>query len=64
MPLFVVHSAGDGLIPVEHAKMFAAAHPDARVWILQGYDHVEAFAHPEYKQRLRSFLREIGEEAD
>jgi len=62
VPLFVVHSAGDGLIPVEHAKMFAAAHPDARVWILQDYDHVEAFAHPEYEERLRSFLRS-GKEA-
>ena len=63
VPLFVVHSAGDSLIPVEHAKMFAAAHPKARVWILQDYDHVEAFAHPEYEERLRSFLQEFGEEA-
>ncbi len=61
VPLFVVHSTGDGLIPVEHAEMFAAAHPDARVWILQGYDHVEAFAHPEYEERLRSFLQEVRE---
>jgi hypothetical protein len=37
--------------------MFAAAHPEARVWILQDYDHVEAFAHPEYEERLRSFSR-------
>ena len=59
VPLFVVHSTGDGLIPVEHAKMFAAAHPDARVWILQEYEHVEAFAHPEYEERLRSFLRSV-----
>ena len=64
VPLFVIHSAGDGLIPAEHAEMFAAAHPDARLWILQGYDHVEAFAHPEYEERLRSFLREIREEAN
>jgi len=63
VPLFVIHSAQDDLIPVEHAKMFAAAHPEARVWILQDYDHVEAFAHPEYEERLRSFLQELGEEA-
>ena len=62
VPLFVVHSNGDGLIPVEHAKKFAAAHPDARVWILQDYDHVEAFAHPEYEERLRSFLGTITTE--
>jgi fermentation-respiration switch protein FrsA (DUF1100 family) len=59
VPLFVIHSTGDGLIPVEHAKMFAAAHPDARVWILQDHDHVEAFSHPEYEERLRSFLRSV-----
>ena len=46
VPLFVIHSTIDDVIPVEHAKMFAAAHPDARIWILQDYDHVEAFAHP------------------
>lgn len=63
VPLFVIHSAQDDLIPVEHAKMFAAAHPEARVWILQDYAHVEAFAHPEYEGRLRSFLQEFGGEA-
>ncbi|HEV2094093.1 MAG TPA: alpha/beta hydrolase [Rubrobacter sp.] len=58
VPLFVIHSTQDDVIPVEHAKMFAAAHPKARVWILRDLDHVEAFAHPEYEGRLRSFLRE------
>jgi uncharacterized protein len=61
VPLFVIHSTEDDVIPVEHAKMFAAAHPEARVWILQDYDHVEAFAHPEYEERLRSFLRSVKE---
>lgn len=62
VPLFVIHSTEDGIIPVEHAKMFAAAHPGAKVWIMDGYDHVEAFAHPEYEERLRTFLREFREE--
>ena len=61
VPLFVIHSTIDGVIPIEHAKMFAGAHPGARVWILDGHDHVEAFAHPEYEERLRSFLRESRE---
>jgi len=60
VPLFVIHSTGDDIIPIEHAEMFAAAHPGARVWILEGYDHVEAFTHPEYEERLRSFLQESG----
>ena len=58
VPLLIIHSAGDDVIPLEHAKMFAAAHPEARIWILQDHDHVEAFTHPEYEERLRSFLRE------
>ena len=56
VPLFIIHSTGDTLIPVEHARMFAAAHPEAEVWILQDHQHVEAFSHPEYEERLRSFL--------
>jgi fermentation-respiration switch protein FrsA (DUF1100 family) len=63
VPLFVVHSTADDVIPVEHAEAFAEAHPGASVWILDAYAHVEAFAHPEYGARLRSFLRGIGETA-
>lgn len=58
VPLLVIHSTVDDVIPIEHAKMFAAAHPDARTWILEDYAHVEAFTHPEYEERLRSFLSE------
>jgi uncharacterized protein len=56
VPLFVIHSTGDELVPHEHAAMFAAAHPGARVWQLEGYGHVEAFEHPEYTRRLTDFL--------
>jgi fermentation-respiration switch protein FrsA (DUF1100 family) len=63
VPLFVIHSIRDGIIPVEHAKMFAAAHPEAKIWILQDQEHVEAFAHPDYEERLRSFLKESRKEA-
>lgn len=56
VPLFVIHSSADSLIPVEHAEKFAAAHPEARVWILEDHQHVEAFTHPESEDRLRSFI--------
>jgi pimeloyl-ACP methyl ester carboxylesterase len=56
VPLFVIHSTEDELVPYEHASMFAAAHPGARVWRLEGYGHVEAFEHPEYGRRLIDFL--------
>ena len=56
VPLFVIHSTGDELVPYEHAAMFAAAYPGARVWKLEGYGHVEACEHPEYARRLIDFL--------
>ncbi len=57
VPLFVIHSTGDELVPYEHAAIFAAAYPGARVWTLEGYRHVEACYHPEYGQRLMDFLQ-------
>ena len=59
VPLFVIHSTGDDVIPHEHAGMFAASHPKAETWKLEGYDHVRAFEHPEYEGRLRTFLETL-----
>ena len=56
VPLFVIHSTGDDIVPYEQARILAAAYPDAHVWKLEGYAHVEAYEHPEYAQRLRAFL--------
>ena len=56
IPLFVLHSTQDNIVPYEQARLFAAAYPDAHVWKLEGYAHVEAYQHPEYAQRLRAFL--------
>lgn len=56
VPLFVIHSTGDEMVPHEHAEIFAAAHPGARVWKLEDYAHVEAFEHPEYARMLTDFL--------
>jgi uncharacterized protein len=56
VPLFIIHSTEDNIVPYEQAKILAAAYPDSRVWKLEGYAHVEAYQHPEYAQRLRAFL--------
>jgi uncharacterized protein len=56
VPLFIIHSTEDTIVPYEQAKVLAAAYPDANVWKLEGYAHVEACQHPEYAQRLRDFL--------
>jgi uncharacterized protein len=56
VPLFIIHSTDDGIVPYEQAKLLAAAHPESSVWTLEGYAHVEAYEHPEYAHRLREFL--------
>jgi len=56
VPLFIIHSTEDDIVPYEQAKILAAAYPGASVWKLEGYGHVEAYEHPEYAQRLRAFL--------
>ncbi len=57
VPLFIIHSEGDGIIPLEHAQMFAAAHPEAWTWTLKDYEHVQAYNHPDYEEQLRTFLK-------
>ncbi|MGI9049625.1 MAG: alpha/beta hydrolase, partial [Rubrobacteraceae bacterium] len=40
VPLFVIHSEGDQVVPVEHADRIVSAHPGARFWKLNRYAHV------------------------
>jgi uncharacterized protein len=63
VPFMIIHSRDDDAIPFEHAESFAAAYPDAVFWELQGYDHVAAYTHPEYRERLVSFLDEAATSA-
>jgi uncharacterized protein len=56
VPLFIIHSTDDEIVPYEQAKILAASYPGASVWTLEGYRHVEAYEHPEYAHRLREFL--------
>lgn len=56
VPLLIIHSTADDIVPYEQARILAAAYPGARVWKLEGYGHVEAYEHPEYARRLRTFL--------
>jgi uncharacterized protein len=54
----IIHSHDDEMIPFEHAESLAAAHPEATFWELKGYGHVAAYEHPEYRERLLTFLDE------
>jgi uncharacterized protein len=57
IPLLIIHSADDETTPFEHASRIKATCPEATLWRIKGYEHVEASAHPEYRQRILSFLR-------
>jgi fermentation-respiration switch protein FrsA (DUF1100 family) len=57
MPLLIIHSRDDEVVPFEHAEMLATSYPDAEFWKVEGYGHVEAHSHPEYRQKLLDFLQ-------
>jgi uncharacterized protein len=57
IPLFIIHSTDDETTPFEHARRIKAACPEAALWGVEGYGHVGAYAHPEYRQRILGFLR-------
>ena len=58
-PFFVIHSTTDETVPFRHARLFGEAYPGATFWKLEGYDHVEAYKHPGYEERLSGFLRTL-----
>ena len=57
IPLLIIHSTDDETTPFEHARRIKAACPEATLWRIEGYEHVGAYAHPEYRQRILGFLR-------
>jgi len=57
VPLLIIQSLTATEVPFEHAELIKEAHPDAELWALEGYEHVSAYEHPEYRQRLRRFLK-------
>jgi fermentation-respiration switch protein FrsA (DUF1100 family) len=57
IPLLIIHSKDDETVPFEHARRIKAACPEATFWKIKGYEHVGAYAHPEYRRRLLGFLR-------
>jgi pimeloyl-ACP methyl ester carboxylesterase len=50
VPLLLLHSTDDQVVPFEHAETLAASYPDAGFWEIEGYGHVEAYNHPAYRQ--------------
>jgi fermentation-respiration switch protein FrsA (DUF1100 family) len=60
IPLLVIHSTDDETTSFEHARRIKAVCPEATLWRIEGYEHVGAYAHPEYRKRILSFLRREG----
>ena len=56
VPLFVIHSTHDEVVPFEHAELFERAYPEAAFWKVEGLGHVEAYTHREYREKLLNFL--------
>lgn len=56
VPLLIIHSTGDEVVPFGHARRLQRACPEAELWRIEGYEHVGASAHPRYEQRLLRFL--------
>jgi uncharacterized protein len=52
----IIHSKDDEVVPFGHALRLKEACPDATLWAIEGYEHVGAYAHPHYRQRLLDFL--------
>jgi pimeloyl-ACP methyl ester carboxylesterase len=58
IPFMIIHSRDDEVVPFEHAESLAKAYPEATFWEVEGYGHVAAHEHPEYRKRLLKFLDE------
>jgi fermentation-respiration switch protein FrsA (DUF1100 family) len=57
VPLLIIHSRDDEEVPFGHAERIEKACPEAAFWKIEGYEHVGAYAHPHYRERLLNFLR-------
>ncbi len=55
--LLIIHSKDDEEVPFGHAERIEKACREAAFWKIEGYEHVGAYAHPHYRERLLNFLR-------
>ena len=57
VPLLIIHSRSDEVVPFEHAQRIKTACPEAAFWQIEGVGHIEAYTLPEYQERLLGFLQ-------
>jgi len=58
VPIFLIHSEEDSVVPAESARILKKAHPEAELWIIGSVDHGEAWGttRVEYERRILDFL--------
>ena len=59
VPVLLIHSEKDSMIPVEHARALKEANPEAELWIIGETDHggVWGLKRGEYEKRILEFLK-------
>ncbi len=60
IPLLIIHTKEDQVIPVTHAPiLFAAAQEPKQLWIIERAKHIRAFNNPEWRARLVAYLEQV-----
>ena len=60
IPLLIIHSTQDQIIPVHHAlQLFQAAEQPKQMWILHEGKHIQTFNNPENRVRLAQYLTNL-----
>ena len=57
IPVLIIHSKADQIIPVHHAlDLYAAASPPKELWLFEGYSHIQIFNNRKNRVRLIKYL--------
>lgn len=57
VPVLIVHSKDDQIIPVHHAlDLYAAARAPKQLWLYKGYAHIQIFNNKKNRSRLIKYL--------
>ncbi len=60
LPILIIQGEGDRVVPARNGiALFGAAGQPKELWLLPGTGHIQAFARPENRRRLRDYLEAI-----
>jgi fermentation-respiration switch protein FrsA (DUF1100 family) len=59
VPLFVLHSGDDAVVPIAHGRALYAAAPEPKQWLeVQATQHVDGLTHEAVRQQLAAAMRQ------